>query len=379
MPHTLLVFSALRRARAGCRPWGKPRPDGAGLFCTLGCMALVSLPLAAPLPVRAQVTLLVPSEPSVEAPPLKAGKAEVDKGEAGKVEAAKNEAKAEVAPREDKKGKEQKGTPPENMPAAVPASPAAANATKPAAAAATEAAPQPDIGAEVDVLITMLRPFRYEGLVMDMPQLFAVLRYDDATPLKEGVLQPERRDLLGDVEEIRYLDQKAWGANVALNKPGLYQFLIEARPWWDAARQRFAQHYVKTILPVYGVERGWDAPAGLRFEIVPRTRPFGLMAPTLFSGQALLEGNPLPKALVRMHRINVEKTPVPTPWHEELATRADSQGNFAFVLAQPGWWCCQAEAEGAPLKGPDGQPKPLDMGALLWLYVDAPAAPPRRR
>jgi len=103
------------------------------------------------------------------------------------------------------------------------------------------------------------------------------------------------------------------------------------------------------------------------------------MAPTLFSGQALLEGKPLPKALVRMHRINVEKTPVPTPWHEELATRADSQGNFAFVLAQPGWWCCQAEAEGAPLKGPDGQPKPLDMGALLWLYVDAPAAPPRRR
>lgn len=118
MPHTLLVFSALRRARAGCRPWGKPKPDGAGLFCTLGCMALVSLLLAAPLPVRAQVTLLVPSEPSVEAPPLKAGKAEVDKGEAGKVEAAKNEAKAEVAPREDKKGKEQKGTPPENMPAA---------------------------------------------------------------------------------------------------------------------------------------------------------------------------------------------------------------------------------------------------------------------
>ena len=110
------------------------------------------------------------------------------------------------------------------------------------------------------MLISMMRPFRHEGLPMDMPQLFAVLRYDDNTPAKDGVLQPERHDLLGDVEEIRYLDQKAWGANVALSRPGLYQFVIEARPWWDAARDRFVQHYVKTTLPVYGVERGWSCP-----------------------------------------------------------------------------------------------------------------------
>lgn len=158
------------------------------------------------------------------------------------------------------------------------------------------------------MLITMMRPFQHEGLGMDMPQLFAVLRYDEATPVKDGVLQPERRDLLGDVEEIRYLDQKAWGANVALASPGLYQFIIEARPWWDAARDRFVQHYVKTTLPVYGVERGWELPVGQRFEIQPLTRPFGLTAPALFSGRALLNGQPLPNAPVRMARINTDKS-----------------------------------------------------------------------
>jgi hypothetical protein len=379
MPHTILGFSAPRRARSGCRraPHALARP---ALFCLL----LTGLFLTAAPTAQAQVTLLVPSAPSVEAPPERAAKVEA------RPETAKNAPKAEAKPdaraREDKKNKEQKPDgPAEALPAAAgAAAPAAANATLPASAEAPAAAPaaeasQPDIDAEVDVLITMLRPFQYEGLVMDMPQLFAVLRYDNATPLKEGHLQPERRDLLGDVEEIRYLDQKAWGANVALNKPGLYQFIIEARPWWDAARQRFVQHYVKTILPVYGVERGWDAPVGQRFEIVPRTRPFGLMAPVLFSGQARLEGKPLPNALVRMRRINMEKTAVPTPWHEELVARADSQGAFSFVLGQPGWWCCQAETEGAPLKGPDGQPRPLDMGALLWLFVDAPPAAPRQR
>ena len=267
-----------------------------------------------------------------------------------------------------------------------PAAPAAAATTETngqdAAVSGEAAKPEPPqappISEEVDVLISMMRPFRHEGLPMDMPQLFAVLRYDDNTPAKDGVLQPERHDLLGDVEEIRYLDQKAWGANVALSRPGLYQFVIEARPWWDAARDRFVQHYVKTTLPVYGVERGWELPVGQHFEIQPLTRPFGLTAPALFSGRVLFNGKPLDNAPVRMSRINTDKQSAPTPWQEELAARTDKNGQFAFVLNQPGWWCCAAVAAGDPLKGPDGQSKPLELGALLWLYVDGASAEPRK-
>ena len=46
-------------------------------------------------------------------------------------------------------------------------------------------------------------------------------------------------------------------------------------------------------------------------------------------------------------------------------------GTFAVVLNRAGWWCCTATREGAPLKGPDGQPSPLKESALFWLYVDA--------
>ncbi len=225
----------------------------------------------------------------------------------------------------------------------------------------------------------MMRPFQYEGLVMDMPQMFAVLRYDSTTPVKDGVAQPERRDLLGDMEEIRYLNQKAWGANVALSKPGLYQFIIEGRPWWDAAHGRFLQHYVKTTQPVYGVERGWSLPVGQRFEIVPLSRPFGLTAPAMFSGVVLMDGKPLAAASVRMARINTEKRPVPTSWHEDIAARTNNKGEFSFVLNQPGWWCCMASIPGDPLKGPDGQPKPLQLGTLFWLYVDSLSSETRKR
>ena len=346
---------------------------------------------------QAQVTLLVPSQPSIEAP-AKAEKIEPapkreDKKQEGKQAAAKTEKNADAGKNKTAPAKAapQAAAQPQNQGQTVPAGgeqsagqTTAQNAGQAPAQPVEEAptpppAPEiPSINEQVDVLITMMRPFQNQGLVMDMPQLFAALRYDNASPVKDGLIQPERRDLLGDVEEIGYLDQKAWGANVAIAHPGLYQFIIEGRPWWDAAHGQFLQHYVKTVLPVYGVERGWDQPVGQTFEIQPLTRPFGLTAPALFSGVVLLHGKPLANAPVRMSRINTEKRTVPTPWHEEVAARTDKAGQFSFVLNQPGWWYCEATTPGDPLKGPDGQPKPLNLGAVFWLYVDG-AADARKR
>ncbi len=229
---------------------------------------------------------------------------------------------------------------------------------------------------EVDVLLSMMRPALHAAVAVDMPQLFAVLRHDADAAAPQGGAQPERRDLLGDVEEIRYLDQQAWGANVALDKPGLYQFLLEGRPWWDEDRQTFLRHQVKVTLPVHGVDRGWNEPCGQSFEILPLIRPFGLTAPALFAGRILLDGKPLAGTPVRMVRINADGAAVPTPWHGELAGVSNAAGEFSFVLAQPGWWCCEALAAGEPLKGPDGELKPVERGALFWLFVEN--APPVR-
>ena len=360
----------------------------AALWAFLSCLIFAAS-------AQAQVTLLVPSQPSVEAPAPRPKAEAPAKREDKKDEKRPQEAKVAAAKPDqpaDPAAKQLDQNPAENKPAAngdtAPAdaqakaeqtqSTAQSAAQSPAQAAA-QAATEPQIDEELDVLITMMRPFQYEGLVMDMPQMFAVLRYDNATPVKDGVAQPERRDLLGDLEEIRYLNQKAWGANVALTKPGLYQFIIEGRPWWDAAHGRYLQHYVKTTLPVYGVERGWSLPVGQRFEIVPLSRPFGLTAPAMFSGTVLMDGKPLAAASVRMARINTEKRTVPTSWHEDIAARTNGKGEFSFVLNQPGWWCCMASIPGDPLKGPDGQPKPLQMGALFWLYVDSLSSETRKR
>ncbi len=124
------------------------------------------------------------------------------------------------------------------------------------------------------------------------------------------------------------------------------------------------------MLPVYGEDWGWHLPLNLQFEIAAEVRPFGLTAPALFAGRVLGAGRPVPGASVRVCRINMEKLAAPSPWNEAVEMVCDETGRFAAVLGRPGWWCIMATREGAPLKGPDGQPAPLQVSALLWIYVD---------
>lgn len=220
---------------------------------------------------------------------------------------------------------------------------------------------------EIDVLMSLLKPHGRAGVDMDMPQFFAAIRYPENFGESS---QTELLNLLGDVEEIRYLDKKAWGANVAIDKPGLYQFILEAKPWWDAAKKRYLWQQAKVIVPAFGVDNGWNAPFGQSFEILPLTRPFGLTAPALFSARLMLDGKPLENVAVHMGRIDPGKSKPASKWHENLEAMTDHNGQFAFVLNQPGWWHCEASIAGAPLKGPDGEMREMDRSTVLWLYVD---------
>ncbi|MCR5562827.1 MAG: DUF4198 domain-containing protein [Desulfovibrio sp.] len=320
---------------------------------------------------HAFTTLLIPSRPDIERPTPPADKAHPqDKTDSAPAAEKAVEKKPADAAKTDAPAAPK--TEPEQ-----PAPQKAEGETQAPEAAAVKETEQ--IDQEIDVLMSLMRPSDRTAEAMDMPQLFAVLRFDADTPVRDGAPQPERRDLLGDVEEILYMGKKAWGANVALEHPGLHHFILETRPRWDETEGIFIQNFVKTIMPVYGVENGWHEAAGQHFEIVPLTRPFGLTSPSVFSGRAILEGKPAANVPVVMSRINTDGQTFLTPWHRELAARTDAAGQFSFVLNRPGWWCCEAMTEGSPLKGPDGQPRKLRMTALFWLYVDGTEAAPKKR
>lgn len=219
---------------------------------------------------------------------------------------------------------------------------------------------------QADILISLMEPWRYENIDMDMPQMFALFESGDVES-PEGM---ERRDLLEDMEEIRYLDKKAWSANVALSKVGPHIFVLESKPWWDEKDSKYRQYLAKSIIFSGAADKGWNKPAGLRLEIMPLTRPMGLYSPCLFSGQVLQEGKAAANIAVTVGHINENGTSAATPWHGALRVMTDSEGLFSVVLNEPGWWYCEAAIPGEPLKGSDGEIKPLELSSVFWLYVD---------
>lgn len=221
---------------------------------------------------------------------------------------------------------------------------------------------------EADILMSLMQPQAYQAWDMDMPQSFALFFQADREGWPEE--SPVRKDLLGDVEEIRYLDKKAWGANVALPEPGLYQFIMEGKPFWNEKKNEFFQQSAKLYLPVLSNGSGWDKPVSQDLEIVPLTRPYGLQNPAFFSAMLLKNGKAVSNARVMAGRLNVNKKAAPSRWHEQMETRTDQAGIFSFVLNEAGWWYCEALVRGEPLKGTDGQMKEARKSAIIWLYVE---------
>jgi len=215
-------------------------------------------------------------------------------------------------------------------------------------------------------------PFAQTAEDMDLVQMFASIKY----PLEEGG-QTIRHEYLDTLRQVKYLKKNAWAGTIPLPEPGLYQLVLETRPYWEKKRGIFLQQFAQTLVPVQGYEYGWEVPVGLKLEILPLTRPFGLMAPALFTGRVLLDGKSLPDAPVRIEYLNEDKRTVPSSYHQTQRVRTNAHGDFSFVCPHPGWWGFAAVTKGDPL--PDGQPKNTELSGVLWLHIDPLLAPKKKQ
>ena len=73
-------------------------------------------------------------------------------------------------------------------------------------------------------------------------------------------------------------------------------FYMEPQPYWEPAEDTLIVHYTKTVVTAFGDDEGWDEEIGLKAEIVPLSKPFGLYAGNVFQGIVKLNGKPVPFA-----------------------------------------------------------------------------------
>ncbi len=212
----------------------------------------------------------------------------------------------------------------------------------------------------VTVDVSFSHPFEMIGMDMVKPKQFQMI---------SGT---EKTDLLPQLKESKVMEHQAWQADIAIKKPGVYSLVMEPQPYWEPAEDLSIIHYTKTIVAAFGDDQGWDKPAGLATEIVPMTRPFGNYAGNSFSGKVLLNGKPVPGADVEVELYNKDKKfAAPSDYHVTQLVKADENGVFTFACPQPGWWGFSALNEADyKLKNPAGEEKGVELGAVLWIYLD---------
>jgi len=208
--------------------------------------------------------------------------------------------------------------------------------------------------------LAFAHPFENIGMDLVKPKSFSVTTHGQTTVLTT-TLQP-----------ATFMKHNSWTTGFTFKKPGVYQFTMEPVPYWEPAEDVSIIHYTKTIIGAYGDDEGWDTPVGLPTEIIPILRPFGNYAGNSFTGQVLLDGTPVAAAKVEIEFYNENNTlQAPSDYHVTQVVKSDENGVFTFTCPHPGWWGFAALSEADyTIKDPEGNDKGVEIGAILWIYLD---------
>lgn len=156
-------------------------------------------------------------------------------------------------------------------------------------------------------------------------------------------------------------------AEVKLKRPGVYQFFIVPDYYFEPAEEKFIRQITKVVVEAYGVEEGWDRPVGLKVEIVPVSRPFGLWEGNTFIGRVYINGKPAPNTTVEVEYLNTKGIKVPADAFITQTVKTDKDGYFYYTIPWAGWWGFSAIGEGGKRKYKDGKVYPVELDAVIWV------------
>ena len=209
---------------------------------------------------------------------------------------------------------------------------------------------------DVTLTLSFSHPFEMVGMDMEKPAKCDL------------VLNGKKTDLLPSLKETEVMGKKAWAVGYKINRPGVYWFYMEPKPYWEPAEDCYIIHYTKTIIAAFGEDAGWDEPVGFKTEIVPLTRPFGLYTGNVFQGIVLVDGKPAPGTEVEVEFYNKDKKSVaPNDYFVTQVVKADKNGVFTFSVPKAGWWGFAGLNTSDKKIKHDGEEKVVEIGAVLWI------------
>ena len=116
------------------------------------------------------------------------------------------------------------------------------------------------------------------------------------------------------------------------------------------------------------MEVGWDEEIGLKTEIIPLSRPYGLWTGNVFQGIVKVNGKPVPFSEVEIEYYNQEnEIDLPAEPMITQVVKADENGVFTYSMPKAGWWGFAALNEDVKTMRYNGEEKSIEIGAVLWV------------
>ncbi|MFH1136265.1 MAG: DUF4198 domain-containing protein [Pseudomonadota bacterium] len=199
-------------------------------------------------------------------------------------------------------------------------------------------------------------PFEGQGMNLVKPAAFDVF------------FDGKKTDILGTLKEKDRNGLAAWETTYQIGRPGLYAFVMQPTPYWEPAEDCFIVHYTKVYVAAFGDDEGWDLPLGLKTEIAPLSKPYGLYAGNVFQGQVLLNGQPVPGAEVEIEYYNNGQAgEAPSDYMVTQTVKADPNGVFTYAAPKAGWWGFAALSTDDKKIKQDGVDKDVEIGGVIWV------------
>lgn len=202
-------------------------------------------------------------------------------------------------------------------------------------------------------------PFEMIGMELVKPKVFSV------------IANGKKQDLADSLKQSRIMEHPAWSLDYKIKRPGVYMFYMEPAPYWEPAEDLYIIHYTKTIVTAFGDDEGWDNEIGLKTEIVPLSKPYGLYAGNIFQGIVKLDGKPVPYAEVEIEYYNKEnKYKAPADYMVTQTVKADQNGVFSYAAPLSGWWGFSALNSADFKIKHKGVDKEVEIGAVIWVHFE---------
>ena len=209
---------------------------------------------------------------------------------------------------------------------------------------------------KISINLSFSHPMEGIGMALSKPEKFGV------------VANGKEQKLLNYLREIKVMGHMAWQVDYTVKRPGVYIFYMEPEPYWEPAEDCFIIHYTKTVVTAFGNDEGWDEELGLKTEIVPLAKPYGLYSGNVFQGIVKLDGKPVPYSEVEVEYYNEDgKSVAPTDYMVTQTIKADQNGVFTYAAPRAGWWGFAALNTADEKLEHDGKSKDVEIGAVLWI------------